>query len=132
LLNALSGLSCCMIKEVSQVPFEAGLLEPFAIHDQQERVLRRPKPGSRRNGLPLMKRYGGADKNSGVTHYAYGDDWFHAVFKDNYVYEYLASGIGRHRLETMKRLADAGDGLTTYINRNREVRDGYSMKWPWR
>lgn len=75
-----------------------------------------------------MPRYRDTDHDSGVVAYEYGDDWIEVEFRRGrerfYLYE--ASGVGNSHIQEMKRLADAGDGLNSYIMKN--VRDGYSSK----
>jgi hypothetical protein len=75
-----------------------------------------------------MKSYRDVDGDSGVSAYEYGNDWIRVQFKHGGIYEYRASSIGAAHLSTMKRLADSGAGLTTYINTNPEVKMGYSQK----
>ncbi|ACB77153.1 hypothetical protein [Opitutus terrae] len=72
-----------------------------------------------------MKRYRNAVGDSGVVAYDYGTDWIRLQFSRGKPYTYRAAKIGRANLETMKRLADAGDGLTTFINTHPKVRNGY-------
>ncbi len=72
-----------------------------------------------------MKRYVNQSGNSGVTAYEHGRDWIKVRFQDERIYEYTAKGVGRKHLKEMKRLADAGSGLSAYISEHPEVRDGY-------
>jgi hypothetical protein len=76
-----------------------------------------------------MKPYRDVDGDSGVSAYEYGDEWIRVRFKHGGTYEYRASSIGLSHLNAMKRLADSGDGLATYINTNPDVKDGYSRMW---
>ena len=73
-----------------------------------------------------MKRYGNRSGNAGVTAYEYGRDWIRLRFVDGDTYTYLARDIGAANLKTMKRLADSGEGLTTFINTHPHVKSGYS------
>ena len=75
-----------------------------------------------------MTPYKDVNRDSGVRSFEYGDDWIRVQFKDGKTYEYRASKIGRRHIETMKSLADAGDGLNAYINTNRDVHGGYSSR----
>ena len=50
---------------------------------------------------------------------------FGLQFVGGKVYEYTAGSVGPTNLKTMKRLADDGEGLTTFINTHPEVKDGY-------
>lgn len=74
----------------------------------------------------FMKSYKDIDKDSGVVAYDYGNNWIKVQFRGSGVYSYEAANIGQHHLERMKVLADAGDGLNSYINTNPEVKRGYS------
>lgn len=73
-----------------------------------------------------MKTYRDIDGDSGVSGYDYGPDWIQVMFKPGSVYEYTYASAGQTNIENMKRLADAGDGLNSFINRN--VRKNYSRK----
>jgi hypothetical protein len=75
-----------------------------------------------------MKTYRDMNGDSGISAYDYGNDWIIVQFKFGGTYEYRASGIGETHLDTMKRLADAGNGLNAYINTHAEVKSGYSSK----
>jgi hypothetical protein len=75
-----------------------------------------------------MKTYKDIGGDSGVVAYDYGDDWISVQFKNGNTYEYRSSAIGSSHLSTMKSLADSGDGLNAYINKNSEVKKGYSSK----
>lgn len=72
-----------------------------------------------------MKPYQGSDGDSGIAAYAYGKDWIRIRFKKGGTYRYPASMIGAAHLRAMKRLADSGKGLNTYINTHPEVKEGY-------
>ena len=73
-----------------------------------------------------MKVYRDIGGDSGVYGYEYGEDWIKVQFKDGAVYEYTNTSAGKGNIDTMKRLADSGDGLNSFINRN--VRKNYSQK----
>jgi hypothetical protein len=75
-----------------------------------------------------MKTYTDTNGDSGISAYDYGEDWIRIQFKFGGTYEYRSSGIGLAHLATLKRLADSGDGLNTYINKNPDVKKGYSSK----
>lgn len=75
-----------------------------------------------------MKTYKDINGDSGVLSYEYGDDWIRVQFKHGGTYEYRSSVIGLVHLNTMKGLADSGDGLNAYINTNQDVKKGYSSK----
>ncbi|HEX2100141.1 MAG TPA: hypothetical protein VHF69_05740 [Candidatus Synoicihabitans sp.] len=75
-----------------------------------------------------VNAYGNQRGNAGVEAYEYGSDWIRIRFaRSNDVYEYTARAIGRANLATMKRLAEAGAGLTTFINQNPAVKDNFSI-----
>jgi hypothetical protein len=73
-----------------------------------------------------MKPYGNRSGDSGVIAYEYGSNWLRVQFVSGDTYKYTVSGIGAVNLEAMKRLADSGDGLTTFINTHPDVKNGYS------
>jgi curved DNA-binding protein CbpA len=74
-----------------------------------------------------MTGYG--NRESGIAKYTYGADWIRVQFNDGDTYEYRASKIGQLHINEMKRLADAGDGLSTYINTHRDVYYGSSSHY---
>lgn len=63
-----------------------------------------------------MKPYKDVNRDSGVSAYEYGVDWIHVEFSTGAVYEYTNVSAGSHNIETMKRLADSGNGLNAFIN----------------
>lgn len=63
-----------------------------------------------------MKAYRNIDGDSGVAAYEYGADWIHVQFSTGSVYEYTYGSAGSGNIETMKSLADSGDGLNAFIN----------------
>ena len=65
-----------------------------------------------------MKSYKDFDRDSGIAAYDYGPDWIHVQFKTGSVYEYTYSSAGQRNIYEMKRLADLGDGLNSFINKN--------------
>ncbi len=65
-----------------------------------------------------MKQYRDFDKDSGIAAYDCGPDWIHVQFKTGSVYEYTYSSAGQRNIEKMKRLANSGDGLNSFINKN--------------
>jgi hypothetical protein len=73
-----------------------------------------------------MKSYRDIGGDSGVSAYEYRADWIQVQFKDGSVYEYTSSSAGQGNIDTMKRLADGGDGLNSFINTN--VKKRYSRK----
>lgn len=71
-----------------------------------------------------MQPYANLAGNSGVAAYAITDHAIAVRFAHGHrVYEYSHASAGREHVETMKRLARAGRGLSTYIARH--VAEGY-------
>jgi hypothetical protein len=75
-----------------------------------------------------MKAYRDTDGDSGIVAYDYGDVWIKVQFKRGQTYEYRASKIGQAHITAMKELADAGNGLNSYIKQNPTVNNGWSAK----
>jgi hypothetical protein len=73
-----------------------------------------------------MVPYANRGGNSGVRSYEIDDDSIVVEFKDEskYLYNYTASG--KAHVEEMKRLANAGQGLNSYISRH--VKKNYAKK----
>jgi len=55
-------------------------------------------------------------KSSGVTGYISGKDYIVVQFNNNTIYKYSYKSAGRDAVETMKVLASAMKGLSTYIS----------------
>jgi len=72
-----------------------------------------------------MKRYQ-AGGDSGVAAYESGPGWIDIRFHHGGTYRYDDRHPGLVHVLEMQRLADAGDGLNTYINRY--VRDDYAER----
>lgn len=76
-----------------------------------------------------MTPYKNLSGHSGIVAYAIFEDAIHVRFRDgdepNYLYD--AASVGPAKLATMKRLAQAGRGLATFISRT--VRDAYARRW---
>lgn len=73
-----------------------------------------------------MRPYEDSSHESGVSAYEFGDDFIAVRFKSGEVYVYDYRSTGRAAVEKMKRLAESGRGLSTYISR--EVRENYATK----
>lgn len=73
-----------------------------------------------------MEHYKDIDGDSGVSGYETGPDFIRVQFRDGSVYLYTYTSAGSQNIEHMKRLAVAGDGLNSFINRH--VRRGYARK----
>jgi hypothetical protein len=74
-----------------------------------------------------MKRYRNLSGSSGVVAYDTSGDGSTVKFRDGDVYLYDYAETGEREVEEMKRLAAAGQGLSTYISQ--VVKDRYVRKW---
>lgn len=70
-----------------------------------------------------MERYGNLDGDSGVVAYRLFPDRIWVKFRGGDIYEYGPLRPGPRKVETMKRLARSGRGLSTFISRH--VRENY-------
>lgn len=65
------------------------------------------------------------DNNHGespITHYDPGGDFIEVKFRHRSApYRYTYNTTGQHHVEAMKERAKAGEGLATYISRNRDM-----------
>ncbi len=66
-----------------------------------------------------MKPYKDSDNDSNIEAYEYGDNWITIRFKDDSEYDYSDEVVSHYVLNQMKLLADEGDGLNTFINKNK-------------
>lgn len=73
-----------------------------------------------------MKRYKDKSGNSGVAFYEAGDDYIIVRFTGNTTYLYTHQKPGKQHVARMKMLAEAGEGLATYINKF--VRENYAKQ----
>lgn len=73
-----------------------------------------------------MKPYQGTDGDSGIEAYRCGPGWIEVRFRRGGIYRYDSRHPGAENVQEMQRLAEAGDGLNTYINRY--VRDDYARR----
>jgi hypothetical protein len=64
-----------------------------------------------------MQTYGNLAGNSGVVAFEILRDGIHVCFVDGGTYLYDYSTPGREHVDEMKRLAQAGRGLSSYIAR---------------
>jgi hypothetical protein len=79
--------------------------------------------------MGIMTKYPDRSGRSGVSHYAIGKDFIQIRFITKptvYIYSYDING--REHIEIMKKLALAGEGLSTYISEHPEVRDHFERK----
>jgi len=74
-----------------------------------------------------MIRYNNLGNDSGVAAYEIESSSITVQFNDGWFYLYTAQSAGAANVEQMKRLAIAGQGLNSFINR--VVRKGYARKW---
>ncbi|MBW8687912.1 hypothetical protein [Chitinophaga rhizophila] len=73
-----------------------------------------------------MTPYANLGGDSGISSYESGRTSITIEFSTGAVYLYDYSKPGSHHVEQMKLLADAGQGLNSYIGRN--VRSNYAAK----
>ena len=72
-----------------------------------------------------VQPYQNLSGNSGVVEFKNQLDFIIVRFRDGDLYAYTAERVGRDHVEEMKRLAIAGEGLSTYITQHRDVWNGY-------
>ena len=65
-----------------------------------------------------MKRYRNSNGDSGVAAYEVGEDYILVKFSKGGTYSYSYRKAGERHVDEMKRLAQRGSGLNTYINKN--------------
>ena len=73
-----------------------------------------------------MERYKNLNGNSGIASFEIRHDSIVVQFKNHSTYLYNAQVTGRDHIEEMKKLAQSGQGLATYISRY--VRDKYAAQ----
>lgn len=73
-----------------------------------------------------MQRYKNLDGDSGVSAYEYGADYIRVMFSTGAVYLYTYQSAGTQNIQTMKNLADSGEGLNAFINHT--VRKSYAKR----
>jgi predicted transcriptional regulator len=76
--------------------------------------------------LALDMRPYKASHNTGVTAYETSADSITLKFRDGSTYLYTNKSAGAGAIAEMKKLAERGEGLTTYVNQH--VRDHYEKK----
>lgn len=65
-----------------------------------------------------MERYRNRAGDSGVSAYEIGNDYIKVKFSSSFrTYTYSYRKAGSSHVENMKRLAQSGSGLNSYINR---------------
>jgi hypothetical protein len=89
---------------------------------------------SSRNGGPdggclashaSVQPYQNLSGNSGIVEFKNQPDFIIVRFDRGDLYVYMSERLGRRHVEEMKRLAVAGQGLSSYITQHREVWNGY-------
>lgn len=75
-----------------------------------------------------MTKYKNLGGDSPIRAYEYDATSIRIQFNDGSIYEYTSAKLGEAVLREMKRLADVGQGLCSYINSNKNIRFGYSRK----
>ena len=73
-----------------------------------------------------MKIYRDLNNDSGINAYEISDDSITVRFKTGAVYLYNYLSTGAIHIEEMKRLAEAGDGLNSYIGR--KIKGNYAKR----
>ena len=72
-----------------------------------------------------MQIYANQHGDSGVTHFEIHTDSIVVRFRNGRCYLYTSAGVGANSIESMKELALAGRGLSTFIARHPDVKQGY-------
>jgi len=75
-----------------------------------------------------MQHYRDSDNDSNITAFEIGDDFIVVQFesgKYNF-YKYTYFSAGSNDIEEMKRLANCGDGLNSFISK---YKPGFESKW---
>jgi hypothetical protein len=62
-----------------------------------------------------MPMYNNTSGSSNITAYNIGDDFVQVMFGNGQVYKYTYDSAGEDNVEEMKRLAESGSGLNSYI-----------------
>jgi hypothetical protein len=73
-----------------------------------------------------VERYDNRSGNSGVAGYECGADFIRVQFSEGSIYRYTYGSAGAANIESMKRLARGGKGLSTFIATS--VREKYASK----
>ena len=73
-----------------------------------------------------MTKYKNLSGESGISAYESGEDYIRVEFRDQDVYLYTDKSAGAEHIAEMKRLAEEGRGLNTYISQN--VKANYEKK----
>ena len=69
----------------------------------------------------MWQRYADVDRDSGVVAFQVLDNSISVRFQDGSVYTYRSPPNHSSTIQTMVRLARAGEGLNAFINRNKPI-----------
>ena len=75
-----------------------------------------------------MQQYKNLGGDSSITAYEPIPGGIRVEFGHDAVYEYTADKLGSEVIQKMLGLAAAGQGLCSYINRNPQIRKGYTRR----
>jgi hypothetical protein len=64
-----------------------------------------------------MHRYRNLDGHSGVVAYESGEGWIRIRFVGGEIYENTDAATGAEHVRNMQTLAQAGEGLATYVSK---------------
>ena len=65
-----------------------------------------------------MKHYANFGGNSNVVSFEYGETYITIQFGSRRPYTYSYESAGKVNIDTMKQLADSGQGLNSFVMRN--------------
>ena len=75
-----------------------------------------------------MESYKNSSGNSGVSAFEIQEKSILVEFNHDRIYRYNYSSAGKEHVENMKKLAQEGKGLSTYISQN--VKEKYAAVFP--
>jgi hypothetical protein len=64
-----------------------------------------------------MENYANKSGKSGISEYEICKEYIRVKFRDGHIYRYGYSHPGREKVEYMKKLAENGIGLNSYISK---------------
>ena len=73
-----------------------------------------------------METYKNLGGDSGVSSFEIGSDYIEVEFHDGAIYLYTYESAGEYNIEEMKKIANSGEGLNSFINKY--VRKKYASK----
>ena len=85
-------------------------------------IIEEPEPATEPddNAQAQFTRYGNVGGNSGIAAFQYGEGYIRVQFSSGAIYRYTYESAGASNIEQMIILANQGQGLNSFINR--EVR----------